>query len=416
MRPTKKRKTDLQPLETETGRISLLEEHLKDAIRDGKPLNELADLLKIAEKETEKPEALHKAIYAAYRTFSLLISNGWLHSSGSRSENVVVVRQWLFTRLDQFFNLLGDAFQHPEPLITEAATQIPLSLLKQLSSSISVATETPQIHYRIFRYILPMYLRTKMSLAILIDLVNRYDDFRWFTLREIPRILHTFLATERDAILIENTLSLLEKCESVPQTRADIKSFYITQLAKPPKDIAVSKPSDDEGQSDDDDWRKYFDTEKEEPEVENSSDGRASQLSTHRKLFYVQSHRSQFSAAWLALLQYIKSSPEHSNRVLSILHRSILPNLTQPLQLMDWISACIEFDGATALLAFNALFVLIQEHNLDYPDFYTRLYTLLNKDILHVRYRARFFRLLELFLSSTFANNHIFSFVLFTFF
>ncbi|KAG8772610.1 hypothetical protein FRC15_002621 [Serendipita sp. 397] len=403
MRPTKKRRIDQETLEVEVNQIIRLEDHLKNAIDDGKSLNGLSDLLKIAEKEMGRPQLLHKCLYAIYRTFSLLISNGWFNSSGPRSQNTILVRQWLFKRLDQFFDLLGELFQHAEPLIKEAATQIPLTLLKQLSSSVSSATETPQIHYRTFRYIIPKYLRAKSSLAILVGLVNQYNDIRWFTLREIPRILHQVSPIERDDILIENTLSLLEKVDNMPKAKTEIKSFYIPELAKPPKDLAMSKPSEeDEELSDEDDWRKYFDSkESSEPADANTPDGRTSQFSTHRKLFYVQSHRVQFSGAWLALLQYIKSSPEHSNRVLSILHHTIMPNLTQPIQLMDWIGACIEFDGATALLAFNALFVLIQEHNLDYPDFYTRLYALLDKNILHVRYRARFFRLLELFLSST---------------
>jgi hypothetical protein len=37
----------------------------------------------------------------------------------------------------------------------------------------------------------------------------------------------------------------------------------------------------------------------------------------------------------------------------------------------------------------------------DYPSFYTRLYTFLDRDLLHNKHRARFFRLTELFLSST---------------
>lgn len=39
----------------------------------------------------------------------------------------------------------------------------------------------------------------------------------------------------------------------------------------------------------------------------------------------------------------------------------------------------------------------------DYPDFYTKLYGMLDRQVLHVRYRARFLRMLDLFLSSTFA-------------
>jgi hypothetical protein len=37
----------------------------------------------------------------------------------------------------------------------------------------------------------------------------------------------------------------------------------------------------------------------------------------------------------------------------------------------------------------------------DYPSFYTRLYAFLDPDLLHLKYRSRFFRLTELFLSST---------------
>lgn len=38
----------------------------------------------------------------------------------------------------------------------------------------------------------------------------------------------------------------------------------------------------------------------------------------------------------------------------------------------------------------------------DYPSFYTRLYTFLDRDVLHLKHRARFFRMTELFLSSTY--------------
>jgi len=37
----------------------------------------------------------------------------------------------------------------------------------------------------------------------------------------------------------------------------------------------------------------------------------------------------------------------------------------------------------------------------DYPDFYQKLYALLEPAIFHVKYRARFFYLLDLFLTST---------------
>lgn len=36
----------------------------------------------------------------------------------------------------------------------------------------------------------------------------------------------------------------------------------------------------------------------------------------------------------------------------------------------------------------------------DYPDFYKKLYSLLEPSVFHVKYRARFFHLANLFLSS----------------
>lgn len=36
----------------------------------------------------------------------------------------------------------------------------------------------------------------------------------------------------------------------------------------------------------------------------------------------------------------------------------------------------------------------------DYPDFYKKLYNLLEPSVFHVKYRARFFHLANLFLSS----------------
>ena len=43
----------------------------------------------------------------------------------------------------------------------------------------------------------------------------------------------------------------------------------------------------------------------------------------------------------------------------------------------------------------------------DYPDFYSKLYALLDDQVLHVKYRSRFFRLLDLFLSSSYIPSYL---------
>uniref|UniRef100_A0A4W3J6Y1 Nucleolar complex associated 4 homolog n=1 Tax=Callorhinchus milii TaxID=7868 RepID=A0A4W3J6Y1_CALMI len=88
-------------------------------------------------------------------------------------------------------------------------------------------------------------------------------------------------------------------------------------------------------------------------------------------------------------------------KVLVILHESILPHMSSPALMIDFLTAAYEIGGAISLLALNGLFYLIHHHNLEYPNFYKKLYSLLNPCVFHVKYRARFFHLAGLFLSSS---------------
>ncbi len=54
-----------------------------------------------------------------------------------------------------------------------------------------------------------------------------------------------------------------------------------------------------------------------------------------------------------------------------------------------------------SLLALSGLFYLIRECNLDYPDLYAKLYSLLTPATLHSPQRSHFLRLLDTFLSSS---------------
>ncbi|XP_014442889.1 nucleolar complex protein 4 homolog isoform X2 [Tupaia chinensis] len=111
------------------------------------------------------------------------------------------------------------------------------------------------------------------------------------------------------------------------------------------------------------------------------------------KVAHLKEHRKAFQAMWLGFLKHKK--------VLMILHDSILPHLAQPTLMIDFLTSAYDVGGAISLLALNGLFVLIHQHNLEYPDFYRKLYGLLDPSVFHVKYRARFFHLVDLFLSSS---------------
>ncbi|XP_008061590.1 nucleolar complex protein 4 homolog [Carlito syrichta] len=124
------------------------------------------------------------------------------------------------------------------------------------------------------------------------------------------------------------------------------------------------------------------------------------ELSNKWKVAHRKEHRKTFQAMWLGFLKH-KLPLSIYKKVLVTMHDTILPHLAQPALMIDFLTGAYDLGGAVSLLALNGLFVLIHEHNLEYPDFYRKLYGLLDPSIFHVKYRARFFHLADLFLSSS---------------
>ena len=111
-------------------------------------------------------------------------------------------------------------------------------------------------------------------------------------------------------------------------------------------------------------------------------------------------HRKQAQGAWLAVLRS-GLNKEQRKTVLSLISHRIAPWFVKIELLMDFLTDFYDHGGSTSLLALSGLFYLIKEKNLDYPSFYTKLYSLLDAHLLHSKHCSRFFRLLETFLAST---------------
>ena len=111
-------------------------------------------------------------------------------------------------------------------------------------------------------------------------------------------------------------------------------------------------------------------------------------------------HRRQAQQAWLSLLKMPLDKGQRK-LLLSIMVSRVVPWFHKPEMLMDFLVDCCNEGGASSLLSLSGLFHLMQEMNLDYPEFYTKLYSLLDSDLLHSKHRSTFVRLLHTFTSST---------------
>ena len=161
------------------------------------------------------------------------------------------------------------------------------------------------------------------------------------------------------------------------------------------------------------------------------------------------SQRRVFSEAWLSFLRMelpmdiykvrvvgtARATPTaeltsalHSRlqKVLAQLHVAVVPALTNPLLLSDFLTRAVNLGAMLGMLALNGLFLLMTQHGLEYPQFYVRLYGaslaarlrapaaapdtlpcpprpagLLEPGVFHARHRRQFFELLDVFLRST---------------
>ncbi|KAF8329231.1 CBF/Mak21 family-domain-containing protein [Amanita rubescens] len=419
--------------------VKRLEDDVTHAISTNASLNSLADLLDLAVAARDAQNT-SKAVYALYRVFVQLITNTKLSTGGDEAARIV--KTWLWERLNTYVEFLGGLMKDEEKMLRISALQILFSLQKHLSSSHSNApTLQPQFHMSHFRKIVshlllcPPCSRGKQSSDGIIDQdvlehfletwFSVYDDIRWFFLRDAATLLNaTPPKTHRH--LPSNLLSILVRLTTFPTEQAELSEWWVPELGtKPPKPKYVKKKisaggievSDEEDEvmedleentNENDDWRKFFDSPDDAQSATSAQPrARLHTLTIHQSLHSLESHRAVFTRAWLTLLPRLtveddtSASKEQVLRALNVMHRGVLPHLTRAVLVMDWVGSCIDYGGAVGLLAFNALFTLMKDYNLDYPSFYTRLYAFLDRNVLHLKHRARFFRMTELFLSSS---------------
>lgn len=118
---------------------------------------------------------------------------------------------------------------------------------------------------------------------------------------------------------------------------------------------------------------------------------------------YKANFRTRFQNCFFETLKLVSLTPNQYKALLGILHKRVIPFMGSPASLMDFLTDAYdqEEDPVVQILAMNSLYDLMRNYNLEYPDFYTKLYLMLTPQVLLTRYRSRFFRLCDLFLSST---------------
>ncbi|XP_033229282.1 nucleolar complex protein 4 homolog B [Belonocnema kinseyi] len=110
--------------------------------------------------------------------------------------------------------------------------------------------------------------------------------------------------------------------------------------------------------------------------------------------------RRALNKVWACVMHW-ELTPQLHKQLLIVLLERVMPHLEKAVLLTDFLMDSLDADGPIGLLALQGVFILVTKHNLEYPNIFTKLYSMFEPEIFHTKYKARLFYLSDLFLSST---------------
>ncbi|XP_076473087.1 nucleolar complex protein 4 homolog isoform X2 [Babylonia areolata] len=347
-------------MKTAQEKVADIKFKVKKCVGDRKAANSIIDIL--CYSQDEEPSVMLAAVRGLQHVFTNFFAHGDMSvtSTSEKDEDLAhgQLCDWLQQQYHTTCDAILDKLESPDVKLREGAL---VALMKFVEMEAKHPLQKQQsgssFPERLLQDVVEKLLSATDSQEALITRLSElteYDDVRFFLMKALKQNLSKKPVKGRAEMYLANVLSMI----------------YNLQLPQGDSDLCANMLTVPEG---------------EEPHT------KAASLKAHKKLFTA------------CLMGFLRSdlTPSLYRRVLTKLDDKLLPFLSSPLLLADFLTESYNIGGAISLLALNGLFILIHKYNLDYPDFYTKFYTLFQPQIFQAKYCARFFYLADIFLSST---------------
>ncbi|EEH17616.2 hypothetical protein PABG_00179 [Paracoccidioides brasiliensis Pb03] len=338
----------------EKGRIEQLENQIAES---RKYYNNIVTLLSlfITEDATKSPNLT--AALSLCRVFCRLMAGGQFNKSKGASEQDLILVAWLKERYQEYQQGLITVLKRADPSAQIAALTLCMRLVKEQTINGGAGAEIGVWKGGYFSDLIVALIEMQDGDPVRSEFIkkflNKYHDVAFYTLLQ----LSDYASSKKSTQFLDVVISLLSALGQPPSPDHEFENFYC---------------------------------------------GLSSVGQKHKStLLSVSSYKQRAQAAWLAVLRNNTLNESQRKTLLRMMSRAIAPWFLKPEMLMDFLTDSYDHGGSTSLLALSGLFYLIQEKNLDYPQFYPKLYSLLDANLLHSKHRSRFFRLLDTFLSSS---------------
>ncbi|KAF2209324.1 hypothetical protein CERZMDRAFT_61439 [Cercospora zeae-maydis SCOH1-5] len=337
----------MKALDTREARILHLEEQILESPTHYGNIEELQNLM--AETESRCLAAV-----ALCRVFCRLMAGEQLVKDNNASEEAAQLVRRLRLWLREYVSHLCSWIGSPDATTESTALTLLMRIVKEEASGGSrSAAQSWRNERASFQSMVRALLREREAEGARQQFVEKYveeyDDVRFYTFVAVKQ----YLSEAAGASDVGNAIELLSQIEGVPDADEELEHWY----GDAPEDKSP--------------------------------------------LLSLNGHRKSAREAWLSIFRTPLSVKQRKS-ILSITAAQLLPWFTNHIELLaDFLTDSFQQGGATSLLALSGIFHLMTVKNLDYPDFYKNLYSLLDEDVLHSKHRSRFFRLLETFMGST---------------
>lgn len=376
-----------------------------------KNANDLVELLEAMDEETQPSHRL-TALNCLRRIFVAFAKRGDLHAvaesgdsknkskkKGAQEKRKQVQNKfqlWMRSRYTQFIKAtsLAMGVQGSTTMArqTRVASLRTLMEFVKMSKYLQREDDTQAYHYGndIYIRILKHLVHSETMDQELVDLVAEeyleFNDVQLYTLKNLKLILDRFKTSSKTsqsaAPVVRNAFTLLLHVR-LPSRQDQLNP---QDLFVPIEDNSFEKLSS--GVAGPARKRKRNAAkEKCAASVQHSVE----KLSTHKRAH---------EGCWLSLLRSDMPKDVFKQALLKLPSRA-MPHMEHPVLLCDFLTDAYNAGGVISLLALEGLFILMQRHSIEYPEFFTKLYAMLTPAIFLVTYRQRFYKLLNLCLNST---------------
>ncbi|KAL4572785.1 hypothetical protein LXL04_019570 [Taraxacum kok-saghyz] len=358
-------------------------------------INNLPLLLNFLDPKSSYPrEFLLESILSLQSFFTPLLSQLPSSSSKPTEDPESIYHTWVRSKFDEFVQCLIQLALSPT-LSEEALREVVMDTLMECVKSGNAGNFHSSIYHKFIHSLVYSTHEADTLLSLLETKYFKYIDVRYFTYISLEKITRTLDVKECQDMEPESA----ETKDEIPGKASGqllVRNIHHIISKIPPLE-KLGENSEYEMWNGSGVFSKEGKTKSKKIKGTEGKQGEVNDVISAANIS--KKMKVKFSKAWMSFLR-LPLPIDVYKEVLVTLHQAVIPYLSNPILLCDFLTKSYDIGGVISVMALSSLFILMTEHGLEYPNLYGKLYALLQPSIFIAKHRAKFFQLLDSCLKS----------------